>query len=122
METVINPLNSDHYIIQINSVSDEEKQVERMYWTLRYASQLAKIPLGNLDETPTQAQMEKAKKDLQKMIDKLKSDSVPTLSDQNAERQRLVEKLEVIVEFVLRLTIHPVHPQKTECRKLLGTV
>jgi hypothetical protein len=93
-----------------------------MYWTLRYASQLAEIPLDNPDDLPTQTQLEQVRDDLQGMIEKLKSNTLPVLNEQSAERQRLIEKLGVIVEFLLRLTTHPVHPHKTECQNLLGKV
>jgi hypothetical protein len=100
--------------------SPSEKQLERMRWTVRYAYELAELSLPSTTDF-TLEQFQKAKEEIEKASVKLKEEN-SVRSRQSNERELLIRRLDVLVEFLLQLTIHPIHPMKKECRELLRTV
>lgn len=98
------------------------RQLERMKWVLHYAYQLADLPEPDSTAKVTRDQLYKAKKQLKVMLDELHERNVHPRSAQNDERQRLLQILEIIVEFSLQLCIHPIHPLRLEARDLLKMV
>lgn len=100
--------------------NEQEKQLERMRWTVKYAYELAELDAPQKDFVLNAEEIQSAKNQILKMTDDLKS-RVRSHQSPN-ERDSLIKRLDVIVDFLLKITIHPIHPIKNECRNLLKLV